>query len=125
MEHTDQEICLPLVTVVTPLFNQGPFIRYTVDSVPSQDYPNLEYLVIDGGSTDETQLVLRSCESRLQWVSEEDQGQADAVNKGFRHAKGEILGWLNSDDTYWPGAIGKIVRCFQANPDISMVYGEA
>jgi len=90
MEYTDQEICPPLVTVVTPAFNQGRFILYTVDSVLSHDYPNLQYLVIDGGSTDETQLVLRSYESRLQWVSEEDQGQADAVNKGFRQAKGGL-----------------------------------
>lgn len=76
---------------MTPSFHKGRFIRYTVDSVLSQDYQNLEYLVIDGGSTDETQLVLRSYESRLQWVSEEDQYQADAVNKGFRQAN-SILG---------------------------------
>lgn len=115
----------PLVTVVTPSFNQGRFIRDTINSVLSQDYPNLEYWVIDGGSSDETQDVLQSYRHRLSWVSERDQGQADAVNKGFRLAKGEILGWLNSDDTYWPGAIRKVVQFFQANPDISMVYGEA
>jgi glycosyltransferase involved in cell wall biosynthesis len=115
----------PLVTVVTPSFNQGRFIRDTIDSVLSQDYPNLEYWVIDGGSHDETQDVLKSYGNRLSWVSERDQGQADAVNKGFRRAKGEIFGWLNSDDTYWPGAIQKAVQFFQANPDISMVYGEA
>jgi glycosyltransferase involved in cell wall biosynthesis len=115
----------PLVTVVTPSFNQGRFIRDTIDSVLSQDYPNLEYWVIDGGSSDETQDVLQSYGHRLSWVSERDQGQADAVNKGFRKAKGEIFGWLNSDDTYWPSAIRKVVQFFHANPDISMVYGEA
>lgn len=115
----------PLVTIVTPSFNQGHFIRDTIESVLSQDYPNLEYLVFDGGSTDETQEVLRSYGSRLHWISEKDQGQADAVNKGFQQAKGEIFGWLNSDDTYLPGAIQKAVEFFQANPAISMVYGEA
>ena len=115
----------PLVTVVTPSFNQGRYIGDTLDSVLSQDYPNLEYWVIDGGSSDETQDVLKSYGHRLNWVSERDQGQADAVNKGFRKAKGEIFGWLNSDDTYWPGTIRKVVQFFQANPDISMVYGEA
>ena len=113
-----------LVTVVTPSFNQGRFIRDTIESVLSQDYPNLEYLVIDGGSTDETQEVLKAYGSRLCWVAEKDEGQADAVNKGFRRAKGDILGWLNSDDTYCPGAIRKVVEFFKANPDISMVYGE-
>ncbi len=115
----------PLVTVVTPSFNQGGFIRETIESVLSQDYSSIEYLVIDGASTDDTVSVLKSYADRLFWVSEPDQGQADAVNKGFRKAKGEIFGWLNSDDTYLPGAIRKVVEFFQSNPDISMVYGEA
>ena len=125
MDDLNQPSNAPLVTVVTPSFKQGRFIRDTIDSVLSQDYPNVEYWVIDGGSSDETQDVLESYGHRLSWVSERDQGQADAVNKGFRMAKGEIFGWLNSDDTYWPGAIRKVVQFFEANPDISMVYGEA
>jgi len=84
----------PIVTVVTPSFNQGRFIRDTIDSVLSQDCPNLEYLVIDGGSSDETQDVLKSYGHRLSWVSERDQGQADAVNKGFRRAKGEMFTFI-------------------------------
>lgn len=125
MNELNQSSNIPLVTVVTPSFNQGRYIRGTIESVLSQDYPNLEYWVIDGGSSDETQDVLKSYGHRLNWVSEKDQGQADAVNKGFRRAKGEIFGWLNSDDTYWPGAIRRVVQFFQANPEISMVYGEA
>ena len=125
MDDLNRSSYCPLVSVVTPSFNQGRFIRDTIDSVLSQDYADLEYWVIDGGSSDETQDVLKSYGHRLSWVSEKDLGQADAVNKGFRRAKGEIFGWLNSDDTYWPGAIRKVVQFFQANPDISMVYGEA
>jgi glycosyltransferase involved in cell wall biosynthesis len=114
----------PLVTVVTPSFNQGGFIRETIESVLSQNYASIEYLIIDGASTDNTLGVLKTYADRLFWLSEPDQGQADAVNKGFRRAKGEIFGWLNSDDTYQPGAIRKVVEFFQTNPDISMVYGE-
>jgi glycosyltransferase involved in cell wall biosynthesis len=125
LDDTNRPSPGPLVTVVTPSFNQGHFIRETIESVLSQDYPHLEYLVMDGGSNDHTQDVLKSYGERLSWVSERDQGQADAVNKGFRQAKGEILGWLNSDDTYWPSAVRKVVQFFQANPDIGMVYGEA
>ncbi|HTL61929.1 MAG TPA: glycosyltransferase family 2 protein [Nitrospira sp.] len=122
-DRTERE--RPLVTVVTPSFNQGRFIRETIESVLSQDYPNLEYLVIDGGSTDETQEVLKAYGSRLCWVAEKDEGQADAVNKGLRKAKGEIFGWLNSDDTYLPGTISKIVQFFQAFPSVALVYGQA
>jgi glycosyltransferase involved in cell wall biosynthesis len=90
---------LPLVSVVTPSLNQGRFIRETIESVLSQDYPRLEYHVMDGGSTDDTLDILRSYGDRLTWRSASDLGQADAINSGFRLAKGEILGWLNSDDT--------------------------
>ena len=94
------------VTIVTPSFNQGAFIERTVESVLSQrgDF-ELEYLVVDGGSTDETLSVLRRRERRLRFVSEKDRGQSDAINKGFRMATGEVLAWLNSDDTYEPGAL--------------------
>jgi glycosyltransferase involved in cell wall biosynthesis len=114
----------PLVSIVTPSYNQGRFIEETIQSVLNQNYPNLEYLVLDGGSRDNTLDILKRYEGRLVWISEKDRGQADAINKGFRLAKGDILGWLNSDDTYLPGAIRKVVQYFQAHRDVGMLYGE-
>jgi len=109
---------------VTPSYNQGQYIEETIQSVLSQDYPNLEYLVLDGGSTDDTLAILKRYEGRLRWISEKDGGQADAINKGFCWARGEILGWLNSDDLYLPGAIRKVVQFFQTHRDVGMLYGE-
>src|SRR2546422_10203685 len=106
---------LPLVTVVTPSYNQGRFIRETIESVLSQDYPHIEYMVIDGGSTDETLSILNSYEHRFFWVSEPDRGQAHAINKGWQRAKGDVLAWLNSDDIYLPGAIAKAVEIGRAS----------
>lgn len=114
----------PLVTVVTPSFNQGRFIKETIESVLTQDYPNVEYIVVDGGSTDETVEILKSYGDRIRWVSEKDNGQADAVNKGIRMARGQIIGWLNSDDIYLPGAIHEAVRILSGNACLGMVYGE-
>jgi len=116
---------LPLVSIITPSLNQGRFIRDTIESVFSQDYPRLEYIVIDGGSTDDTLDILRGYGDRLIWRSAPDAGQADAVNSGFRLAKGEILGWLNSDDTYHPGAVKAAVEHLAANTEAAMVYGDA
>jgi len=116
---------LPLVSVITPSFNQGAFIRTTIESVLSQDYPTLEYIVIDGGSTDDTLDVLRSYDNRFTWVSESDRGQSHAINKGFARASGEILAWLNSDDVYLPGAVSQSVAFLQAHPEIDLVYGDA
>lgn len=116
---------LPLVSIITPSFNQGRFIRRTIESVLSQDYPKLEYLVMDGGSTDETLDILRSYGNRLTWRYGPDGGQADAVNAGISLARGEILGWLNSDDTYQPGAVKAAVTYLAAHPDTAMVYGNA
>jgi glycosyltransferase involved in cell wall biosynthesis len=124
MNDRNQTLNGPLVTVVTPSFNQGRFIRETIESVLSQDYPNIEYLVIDGGSTDDTLAVLQSYGHRLFWVSEPDKGQAHAVNKGWRRAKGDILAWLNSDDLYEPGAVRTAVDHLVHNPHVGMVYGE-
>lgn len=115
----------PTITVITPSFNQARFIGETIDSVLGQDYPHLEYIVIDGGSTDGTQEILRRYGDRLRWVSEPDRGQGDAVNKGVALAHGEIIGWLNSDDTYAPGALGKIARTFASSDDLAVVYGDA
>ena len=114
----------PLVTVVTPSFNQGRFIRATIESVLSQDYPNLEYIIMDGGSTDETASVVAEYSSRLKWISEPDNGQSHAINKGFRMAKGEIVSWLNSDDIYLPGAVRRAVEELQRNTRAGAVYGE-
>ena len=115
---------LPLVTIVTPSFNQGRFIEETILSVLNQDYPNIEYLVIDGGSTDDTLNILRKYDNRLTWVSEFDQGQSHAINKGLIMANGEILSWLNSDDTYEPGAVSSAVEYLNCNQEVMMVYGE-
>ena len=114
----------PLVTIVTPSYNQGHFIRATIESVLSQDYPNLEYIIMDGGSTDETAAVAREYGSRLTFVSEKDRGQSHAINKGFRKARGSILSWLNSDDLYLPGAVSKAVAAWRGKPSAGAVYGE-
>ena len=114
----------PLVSIITPSFNQGRFIEETIQSVLSQEYPNIEYLVIDGGSTDETLDILRKYEDRLRWISEPDEGQSDAINKGFQLARGEVVAWLNSDDTFLPGAVSKAVNFLVTHPEVMMVYGE-
>jgi len=115
----------PSITVVTPSLNQAHFIRDTIESVLSQGYPNLDYVVIDGGSTDGTVDILRSYEGRLRWVSERDRGQADAVNKGVALGHGEIIGWLNSDDSYAPGALEAAGRAFLRSRDLDVLYGDA
>jgi glycosyltransferase involved in cell wall biosynthesis len=116
----------PKICVVTPSFNHGRYIRATVRSVLEQDYPNLEYWVIDGGSRDETVEVLKSFnDPRLHWISEPDHGQSDALNKGYARGSGEILGWLNSDDTYAPGALAAAAEFFQSHAQIGVLYGNA
>jgi glycosyltransferase involved in cell wall biosynthesis len=127
------------ITVVTPSFNQGRFIEETIKSIISQEGNFfLEYIIMDGGSTDDTVEVIKKYERLLRekkypvrckgvefsWVSEKDKGQAHAVNKGFKLATGEVLGWVNSDDTYMPGAIAKALEYFEKNKDAMMVYGE-
>jgi glycosyltransferase involved in cell wall biosynthesis len=114
----------PTVSVITPSYNQSRYLEQTLRSVLMQDYPNLEYFVIDGGSTDSSVEIIRQYERQLTgWVSEKDQGQAEAINKGFRRAGGEIIAWLNSDDLYQPGAIQKAVETFQKYPAAGLVYG--
>lgn len=116
---------LPTVSIVTPSFNQARYLEATLDSVLSQDYPRIEYLVVDGGSTDSSREILERYSDRLAWwVSEKDSGQTDAINKGFGRAKGQIFAWLNSDDTYEPGAVGKAVRYLLAHPEAGMVYAD-
>ena len=101
------------------------FLGETIESVLAQEYPRLEYLVVDGGSTDGTVDLLRQYEGRIRWISEPDKGQADAVNKGFGMCSGEIFTFLNADDILFPGAIRAAVRAFQQNPDAGVVYGDA
>jgi glycosyltransferase involved in cell wall biosynthesis len=115
----------PLVSIVTPSFNTGRYIGDAVASVLSQDYRNIEYFVMDGGSTDNTVDVLKKAGPRCQWVSHRDGGQSDALNKGILKSRGQILGWLNSDDTYAPGAVNAAVEYLWANPDVAAVYGDA
>lgn len=119
----------PLISVVTPSFNQALFISEAIQSVRSQSYKNHEHLVIDGMSTDGTVNLLRNMTAAemnqgLFWSSERDSGQSEAVNKGFRQAKGEIIGWLNSDDRYRSGCFEHIVQAFQNNPDVDVIYGD-
>ena len=117
---------LPLVSIVTPSYNQAKFLEATILSVLEQDYPRIEYFVMDGGSTDGSLEILQKYASRLSgWVSEKDQGQTDAINKGFARSSGEILAWLNSDDTYEPGTVAAAVEALRARGDIGMVYGDA
>jgi glycosyltransferase involved in cell wall biosynthesis len=115
---------LPLVTVVTPSYNQGRFIAATIESVLSQDYPNVEYVIVDGASTDDTAEVVARYAGRLTYVSEPDSGQSDAINKGFRRARGEYVAWLNSDDVFLPGAISAAVAALRAHPGAGAVYGD-
>ncbi len=113
-----------LVSIVTPSLNMAAYIEETIDSVLAQDYPSIEYIVMDAGSTDGTPSILRKYEGRLQYFSQPDGGTADAINQGFARCGGSILAFLNADDTYLPGAISTAVSTLSANPDIAMVYGE-
>ena len=114
----------PLVTIVTPSYNQGGFIEETIKSVLAQDYPNIEYIIMDGGSTDETVDVIRKYEDRVAyWESVKDKGQTDAINKGFARANGEILAWINSDDVLYPRAVSEAAAYLTVHPDVGLVYG--
>ena len=117
-------IDIPKISIVTPSFNQGEFLEKTILSVLAQGYPNLEYIIIDGCSTDNSVEIIRKYEKHLTyWVSEPDRGQSHAINKGFERATGEIFGWLNSDDFYEPAALQAVVVAFKANPDAGAVVG--
>jgi glycosyltransferase involved in cell wall biosynthesis len=116
----------PLVSIVIPSYNQAAFLEDAIASALAQDYPQLEVMVVDGGSTDGSVEIIRRYDDRLAWwTSEPDTGQADALNKGFARAGGEVLGWLASDDTLLPGAVARVVHEFQQDPEALLVYGEA
>jgi hypothetical protein len=114
----------PLVTIVTPSLNQGEFIRATIESVLGQDYPHIEYIVMDGGSTDATAQIAAEYAGKLTFISEKDSGQSHAINKGFAMARGEIVAWLNSDDLLLPGAVRHAVEGFRGAGRAGAVYGE-
>ena len=113
------------ISVITPSYNQGEFIGRTLASVASQNHPAHEHLVFDGGSKDETLQVLKAAGSGVRWISQPDNGQADAVNQGLEAASGEVIGWLNSDDVYYPGALETVAAIFAGDPTLDVVYGAA
>ena len=116
----------PKVSIITPSFNQGRYLEETIRSVLAQDYPNIEYIIKDGGSKDNSVEIIQKYAGQLaHWVSEKDKGHADGLNQGFSFASGEILAWLNSDDTYMPGAVSEAVAFLQAHPAVGMVYADA
>jgi glycosyltransferase involved in cell wall biosynthesis len=115
----------PSFTVVTPSYNQGQFIRETIESVFAQQIPDLQYLVMDGGSADGTVSILNEYSGRLQFVSERDEGTADALNKGLALSKGEVIGWLNSDDIYYPNTLERVWDLFEKYSEIDVIYGRA
>lgn len=140
LEENNKSRNAPIVSIVTPSFNQGRFIEDTIRSVISQEgYFFIDYIIMDGGSTDDSVEIIRKYDEFLKeeewhvkclgiqyrWLSEKDKGQTDAINKGILMAHGEIINWINSDDSLFPGALKAIVETFLNNPDTDMVYGEA
>jgi glycosyltransferase involved in cell wall biosynthesis len=115
----------PQVTIITPSYNMAAYIEETIQSVLSQDYSPLEYLIMDGGSDDGTIDILEKYRGRIQYVSQPDGGAADAIARGFAQGRGSILGWLSADDTYLPGALATAVEELRGNPNLAAVYGQA
>jgi glycosyltransferase involved in cell wall biosynthesis len=112
------------ISIVTPSYNQGAFLEKTIKSVLAQNYPDLEYIVIDGGSTDNSSEIINRYADKLSYyISELDSGQSNAINKGFKKATGDILAWINSDDQYYPGVFKKIAAVFETNPSVDIIYG--
>jgi glycosyltransferase involved in cell wall biosynthesis len=115
-----------LVSVITPSYNQAAYLETTIRSVINQDFQPIEYLVVDGGSTDGSVEIIRQYANHISWwTSEPDRGQADAINKGFKNSHGELIAWLNSDDIYLPGAVQKALEVFQKQPELGMAFGNA
>ncbi len=125
---SDNNPALPLVSVITPSYNQGEYLEATICSVLEQDYPAIEYLVLDGGSSDNSpDIIARYVASHPQrlvyWESQRDRGQTHAINKGLQRARGQILGWVNSDDVLLPGMVSRVVQAFAQHPEVDVVYG--
>lgn len=117
---------LPLVSIVTPSLNQAPYLEAAMQSVFAQEYPNIEYILIDGGSTDGSVDFIKQCAAQLAyWISEPDRGQTDAINKGFARATGKYLAWLNADDRLNPTAMSEAVDFLESHSDVGMIYGDA
>lgn len=112
------------ISIIIPSYNLGQYIKRTIESVLSQDYLNKELIVVDGGSTDNTIDILRSYGDKIFWISEEDNGQSDAINKGFKMASGEVVAWINADDYYEPNILSKVVEEFSKDTSISILYGK-
>lgn len=115
---------LPTISIITPSFNQGVFIKQTLDSIHSQAYPQLEHFVMDGGSTDHTVDILKAYGSKITWQSQKDKGQTDALNQGFAKSSGDILCWLNSDDLFPPGVLLRVGTYFRDHPDCDWLAGD-
>jgi glycosyltransferase involved in cell wall biosynthesis len=114
------------ISIVTPSFNQSVFLPFTIKSVLDQQYPKLEYIIIDGDSTDESADIIRIYEHALTyWVSEPDRGQSDAINKGWKRVTGDIIGYLNSDDLLLSGSLEQVSAFFERNKDVDFIYGNA
>lgn len=115
---------LPKISVITPSYNQADYIKDTIDSILSQDYPRLEYIIIDGGSTDGTVDILKQYGNKINWVSQKDQGQSHAINKGLKKSSGDLLAYLNSDDIYLPGALKKVGQYYATNQPVDWITGD-
>ena len=115
---------LPVVTVITPAYNQGHFLRETIESVLAQDYLHIEYIVLNDGSTDNTEELLKEYTGRIQWETQKNMGQTPTINKGWRMTQGRIITWLNSDDTFLPGCVSKAVKYLQDHPETGVVFGD-
>jgi glycosyltransferase involved in cell wall biosynthesis len=126
MQQSSEKMQLPLVSVLTPTFNQARWLADCLHSVQAQTYPRVEHIVMDGGSTDNTLDLLRQAGDSIYWESRKDKGQSDALNRAFKRSTGDIIGWVNSDDAYYePKVIAKVVEAFARDPTVDVVYGHA